>query len=146
MSVVESSLPGVLRERQFSAQRQRSHLTDYERSWDGVEETLTRSQLYRRTLNPPHSQENMVDRRSGINSGATKLLDYVVSFIASLWPELSRFRFDFRWCLRRAQFGLPCSPIPHRRVPTASSVVDTNVEYVQPQPGQNAPAVIEVDR
>ncbi|MDT5137291.1 MAG: long-chain fatty acid adenylyltransferase FadD28, partial [Mycobacterium sp.] len=52
MSVVESSLPNVVRER-ASLQPNDIALTyfDYDQSWDGVEHSLTWSQLYRRMLN-----------------------------------------------------------------------------------------------
>ena len=52
MRSVESSLPGVLRER---ADLQPDELAftfvDYERDWAGVAESLTWSQVYRRSLN-----------------------------------------------------------------------------------------------
>lgn len=62
-------------------------------------------------------------------------------------PELSRFRFPIpqggAHDERTVSVFADTAPAI---VLTASSVVDNVVEYVQPQPGQNAPAVIEVDR
>jgi len=50
--VIEPSIPGVLRER-ASLQRNDTAFTfiDHEQDWDGVAESLTWSQPYRRTLN-----------------------------------------------------------------------------------------------
>ena len=52
MHVIETSVPAVLRER-ASLQPDDTAFTfiDYEQDWDGVAETLTWSQLYRRALN-----------------------------------------------------------------------------------------------
>ena len=52
MRVIERSLPALLRER-ASLQPDDTAFTfiDYEQDWAGVAESLTWSQLYRRTLN-----------------------------------------------------------------------------------------------
>ncbi|MCW2663141.1 MAG: acyl-CoA synthetase, partial [Mycobacterium sp.] len=52
LSVVQSSIPAVLRER-ASLQPNDTAFTylDYDQDWDGVPITLTWSQLYRRVLN-----------------------------------------------------------------------------------------------
>ena len=55
MQVIEHSLPTVLRER-AGMQPNGTAFTfiDYEQDWDGVAESLTWSQLYRRALNVAH--------------------------------------------------------------------------------------------
>ena len=52
MAVIETSVTAVLRER-ASLQPNDKAFTyiDYDQDWDGVEETLTWGQLYRRTVN-----------------------------------------------------------------------------------------------
>ena len=50
--MVEASIPGVLRERAGMQPNDTAFtFIDYEQDWDGVAESLTWSQLYRRTLN-----------------------------------------------------------------------------------------------
>lgn len=51
-SVAEPSIPSVLRERaSLQANEKAFTYLDYERDWDGISETVTYSQLYRRSLN-----------------------------------------------------------------------------------------------
>ncbi len=64
MHVIETSVPAVLRER-ASLQPNDTAFTfiDYEQDWAGVAESLTWSQLYRRTLNVAQELEALrVDR------------------------------------------------------------------------------------
>ena len=50
--MIESSIPAVLRERASLRPNETAFTyVDYERDWAGVAESLTWSQLYRRTLN-----------------------------------------------------------------------------------------------
>lgn len=148
MSVVESSLPGVLRERaSFQPNDKALTFIDYERSWDGVEETLTWSQLYRRTLNLAAQLREHGSTGDRALILAPQSLDYVVSFIASLQAGIVAVPLSIpqggAHDERTVSVFADTAPAI---VLTASSVVDNVVEYVQPQPGQNAPAVIEVDR
>lgn len=148
MSVVESSLPGVLRERaSFQPNDKALTFIDYERSWDGVEETLTWSQLYRRTLNLAAQLREHGSTGDRALILAPQSLDYVVSFIASLQAGIVAVPLSIpqggAHDERTVSVFADTAPAI---VLTASSIVDNVVEYVQPQPGQNAPAVIEVDR
>ena len=52
MPVIETSIPAVLRERVMLQPNDTAFtFIDYEKCWNGVAETLTWSQLYRRTVN-----------------------------------------------------------------------------------------------
>ena len=52
MPVIETSVTGVLRERASLQPNDKAFtFIDYDQDWDGVEETLTWGQLYRRTVN-----------------------------------------------------------------------------------------------
>ena len=81
----QSSIPAVLRER-ASLQPNDIAFTfiDYEHDWEGVEQTLTWSQLYRRTLN----LAGALGAAAGVGDRAVILapqtLDYVVAFLAAL--------------------------------------------------------------
>lgn len=81
----QSSIPAVLRER-ASLQPNDIAFTfvDYEQDWNGVEQTLTWAQLYRRTLNLARelgANANVGDRAVIL---APQSLDYLIAFLASL--------------------------------------------------------------
>ncbi|MBO0865964.1 MAG: AMP-binding protein, partial [Mycobacterium sp.] len=145
--MTESSIPAVLRER-ASLQPNDMAFTfvDYEQDWEGATETLTWSQLYRRTLNV--AQEL---RRHGSNGDravilAPQGLDYVTAFLGAL---------------AAGQIAVPLSvPVGgaiDERVSsvladtspavllTTSAAVGNVADYVKPRPGRSAPAVVEVD-
>src|SRR5271166_7022321 len=85
MPVVETSIPAVLRER-ASLQPNETAFTyvDYEQDWAGVAESLTWSQLYRRTLNV--AQELKACGSTGDRAVilAPQGLGYVVAFLGAL--------------------------------------------------------------
>ncbi|QUR67332.1 AMP-binding protein [Mycobacterium spongiae] len=148
MSVVASSLPAVLRER-ASMQPNDGAFTyvDYDQSWDGVEQTLTWSQLYRRTLNlAVHLRE-----RGSTGDRAVILapqgLDYIVSFLAALQAGLIAVPLSVPYGgahdERTTSVLADTSPAV---ILTASSVIDNVSEYAQPQYNQDVAAIIEVDR
>ncbi|MDV3124747.1 AMP-binding protein [Mycobacterium sp. 21AC1] len=81
----QSSIPAVLRER-ASLQPNDVAFTflDYEQDWNGVEETVTWAQLYRRTLNLAQvlgAKATVGDRAVIL---APQSLDYLIAFLASL--------------------------------------------------------------
>ncbi|KAA1251980.1 AMP-binding protein [Mycobacterium simiae] len=147
MAVVESSLPNVVRER-ASLQPNDIALTfiDYEQSSDGVEITLTWSQLYRRMLNlaAQLAQHGSTGDRALIL--APQSLDYVVGFLASLHAGLVAVPLSVpqggAHDERTTSVMADTSPAV---VLTASSVVDNVREYVVPRPGQDPTAIIQVD-
>lgn len=69
---------------------------DYERDSEGISESLTWSQVYRRTLNVAAE----VRRHAAIGDRAVILapqgLDYIVAFLALYRPVLLRFHFRLR--------------------------------------------------
>ena len=83
--VIEASIPSVLRER-AGLQPDDVAVTfiDYERDWDGVAESLTWSQLYRRAS----SVARELGRSGSIGDRAVILapqgLDYLVGFLGAL--------------------------------------------------------------
>ena len=97
MQVLETSVPGVLRER-ASLQPNDIAVTfiDYERDWNGVAESLTWSQLYRRTLNVARELELCGSTGDRALILAPQGLDYIVAFLGALQADRSRFRFLFR--------------------------------------------------
>ncbi|MGV0742678.1 AMP-binding protein [Mycolicibacterium sp. XJ870] len=81
----QSSIPAVLRER-ASLQPNDVAFTfvDYEQDWNGVEQTLTWAQLYRRTLN----LAQVIGANAAVGDRAVILapqsLDYLIAFVAAL--------------------------------------------------------------
>jgi long-chain fatty acid adenylyltransferase FadD28 len=147
MSVVQSSLPTVLRER-ASLQPNDAAFTyiDYEQDWDGAPITLTWSQLYRRVVNLGAQL-----RLSGAPGDralilAPQGLDYIVGFLGALQAGLVA-----------VPLSAPVGGAHDERIIsvladtspsvilTTSTVVDAVGEYAQPQQGQSAPAIVELD-
>ena len=145
--MLESSLPAVLRER---ASRRPNEVAftfiDYDQDWAGVAETLTWSQLYRRTLNV--AQELRACGSPGDRAVilAPQGLEYIVAFLAAL---------------QAGQIAVPLS-VPQggasdervisvlrdaspSAILTTSSLAGNIAEYIEAKPGEPAPSVLEVD-
>jgi acyl-CoA synthetase (AMP-forming)/AMP-acid ligase II len=147
-SVVETSIPGVLRER-ASLQPNDPAFTylDYDHDWDGVATTLSWSQLYRRVANlGAHlRQHGSAGDRALIL--APQGLDYVLGFLAAieagLIPVPLSVPFGGAHDERTISVLADTSPTV---VITTSAAIDNVIAAVQPQEGQPAPAIVEVDR
>ncbi|BDE13788.1 putative fatty-acid--CoA ligase fadD25 [Mycobacterium kiyosense] len=148
LPVVESSLPKVVRER-ASLQPNDIALTfyDYEQSWDGVELTLTWSQLYRRMLNLAAQIAQHGSTGDRVLLLAPQGLDYIVGFLASLHAGRVAVPLSVpqggAHDERTTSVMADTSPAV---VLTSSSVVDNVRPYVTPRPGQDDTAVLEVDQ
>ena len=89
MQVIEASVPALLRER-ASLQPNDTAFTfiDYEQDWDGVAESLTWSQLYRRTLNIAQELKHCGSTGDRAVILAPQGLDYIVAFLGALQAGL----------------------------------------------------------
>ncbi|WP_421840157.1 AMP-binding protein [Mycobacterium sp.] len=148
MSVVESSLPNVIRER-ASLQPNDAAFTfiDYEQSWDGVEETLTWSQLYRRTLNLAAQLREFGSTGDRAVILAPQGLDYIVGFLGSLQAGLIAVPLSVPYGgAHDERTNSVLADTSPSVVLTASPVIDNVAQYVQPQSDKQAPHIVEVDR
>jgi long-chain fatty acid adenylyltransferase FadD28 len=147
LSVVQSSIPAVLRER-ASLQPNDTAFTflDYDEDWDGVAHTLTWSQLYRRVLNLGEQL-----RASGSTGDralilAPQGLDYVLGFLGALQAGLVAVPLSVPYGgahdERTISVLAATSPA---LVLTTSAVIDNVSASVQSQRGQSAPSIVEVD-
>jgi len=141
------SLPAVLR---TCARLQPNNIAftyiDYEQDWDGVAESLTWSQLYRRTQNVARELSLCTSPGDRAVISAPQGLGYITAFLGALQAGLiavplsvpqggaSDDRVDS--VLRDA------SPAA---ILTVSATVDSVIEFAQSKPGESAPSVIEVD-
>ena len=119
---------------------------DYEKDWAGVAESLTWSQLYRRTLNV--AQELRLRGSTGDRAviSAPQGLDYITAFLGAMQAGLIP-----------VPLSVPQGGASDERVSsvlrdtspsvvlTTSSVAGNIAEYVESKPGESAPSVIEVD-
>jgi fatty acid CoA ligase FadD28 len=119
---------------------------DYEQDWGGVAESLTWSQLYRRTLNVARQLGQCGSTGDRAVIAAPQGLDYIVAFLGAL---------------RAGQIAIPLSVplggISDERVSsvlrdaspsiilTTSAVAGTVAEYVTSRYGPAAASVVEVD-
>ena len=143
----ESSFPALLRER-ASLQPDDTAYTfiDYEQDMDGVAESLTWSQLYRRVLNV--ARELRLSSAPGDRAVilAPQSLDYIVAFLGALQAGIIA-----------VPLSVPMGGVADERVDsvlrdatpaavlTTSAVVGNIASHIAPQPGESAPAIIEVD-
>ena len=145
--MVTFSLPAVLRERAGLQPNDAAFsYVDYEHDWDGVTETLTWSQMYRRTLNL--AQQIRLSGSPGDRAVilAPQGLDYVVSFLGAVQAGLTAVPLSVpvggASDERAGSVMRDASPTV---VLTTSAVAGYLAEYVKPEPGKPAPTVIEVD-
>ena len=145
--VIEASIPAVLRER-ASLQPDDVAVTfiDYEQDWDGVAESLTWLQLYRRAS----SVARELDRCGSPGDRAVILapqgLDYMVAFLGAL--QAGHIAVPLAVPLGGAideRVGVVLRDASPAAVLTTSSVASTVVEHAFSQDGSAAPPLIEVD-
>jgi long-chain fatty acid adenylyltransferase FadD28 len=145
--VAEPSIPSVLRER-ASLQPNDKAITyiDYEQDWDGVAETVTWSQLYRRSLNV--ARELQLHGSAGERAVilAPQGLNYIDAFFGALQAGLIA-----------VPLSVPLGGVVDERVSsvlrdaapsvvlTTSAVAGDVADYVKSQPDGPAPHIVEVD-
>ncbi|MCV7091562.1 AMP-binding protein, partial [Mycobacterium interjectum] len=145
--MVESSIPAVLRERALLRPDETAFTyVDYEQDPAGVAESLTWSQLYRRTLNV---------------AGALKACGSNGDRAVILAPQGLEYLLGFLGALQAGQIAVPL-PLPLRgagdervssvlldaspsSILTTSPVAGDIAEYIQSKPGERAPSLVEVD-
>ena len=147
MQVVEASVPAMLREH-ASMQPDDTAFTfiDYEQDWNGVAESLTWSQLYRRTLNVARELKHCGSTGDRAVIMAPQGLDYIVAFLGALQAGQIA-----------VPLSVPLGGVSDERVSsvlrdaspsvilTTSPVAGTVAKHVKSQSGASAPSVVEVD-
>lgn len=145
--VIEASIPAALRER-ASMQPNDTAFTfiDYGQDWDGVAESLTWSQVYRRALSV--AQELKLHGSTGDRAVilAPQGLGYIDALLGTLQAGLIA-----------VPLSVPLGGASDERVSsvlrdaspsvilTTSAVIGTVAEYVKSQSAESAPSVVEVD-
>jgi long-chain fatty acid adenylyltransferase FadD28 len=147
MAVFETSVPAVLRER-AGLQPDVTAFTfiDYEQDWNGVAESLTFSQLYRRTLNVARELRHCGSTGDRALILAPEGLDYIVAVFGALQAGQIA-----------VPLSVPLGGVSDERVSsvqrdaspsvilTTSPVAGAVAEYVKAQSGAAVPSVVEVD-
>lgn len=147
LSVVQSSIPAVLRER-ASLQPNDTAFTflDYEQDWDGVAQTLTWSQLYRRVLNLGEQLRTRGSTGDRALILAPQGLDYILGFLGALQAGLVAVPLSVPYGgahdERTISVLADTSPAV---ILTTSAVIDNVSASVQSQRTQSAPSIVEVD-
>lgn len=120
---------------------------DYEQDWNGVAESLTWSQLYRRTVNVARALQHCGSTGDRAVIMAPQGLDYIVAFLGALHAGQVA-----------VPLALPLGGVSDERVSsvlrdssptvvlTTSSAAETVAGYVKSQSGGPEPSVVEVDR
>jgi long-chain fatty acid adenylyltransferase FadD28 len=145
--MLERSIPGVLRER-ASLQPNDPAFTfiDYEQDWDGVTETVTWWQMYRRTLNVADELSRCASSGDRALILAPQGLDYVAAFLGALQAGLVAVPLS---APMGGAHDERVQSVMHDTSPsvilTTSPVVGDVAKYAQSQDNGSAPSVIEVD-
>jgi fatty acid CoA ligase FadD28 len=120
---------------------------DYEQDWDGVAETLTWSQLYRRTLDVAHRLRVCGSTGDRAVILAPQGLDYIVAFLGAM--EAGRIAVPLSLPMGGAT-DLRVTSVLQDAEPTViltvSSAVHLFGDHIRPQPGAPEPTIIEVDK
>jgi len=144
----EFSLPAVVRER---ASLQPNHIAftfiDYDHDWDGIAESLTWSQLYRRMRNVAHQLRFCGSTGDRAVILAPQGLDYIVAFLGAM--DAGRIAVPLSLPMGGATDARVSSVLQDASptvILTTSSAVAVLADHIQPQPGTSAPSIIEVDK
>ena len=146
MSVVESSVPTMLRER-ANLQPTDTAFTfiDYQLDPAGYAESLTWSQVYRRAVNVAEQLRPCGSAGDRAVILAPQGLDYIVAFLGALQAGLIAVPLSAPFGPHDEHVRSVLQDSSPAVILTTSSVVGDVASYVQPQRGQSAPPVLELD-
>jgi fatty acid CoA ligase FadD28 len=145
--VIEASIPTVLRER-ASLQPDDVAVTfiDYERDWDGVAESLTWSQLYRRASSVARELGRFGSTGDRAVILAPQGLDYLVGFVGALQAGRIAVPLSIPGGATDERVDLVVRDASPTAVLTTSSVVGDVATHVGPRDGSGGPVIVEVDQ
>lgn len=144
---VTSSIPAILRERaRLQPDDVAFTFVDYEQDWDGVTESLTWSQIYRRALGVAHA----LRVRGSIGDRAVILaphgVDYIVAFLGALQAGLIAVPLSVP---QNGSGDEHVAAVLRDAAPavilTTTSLVSSVKKYVNSQHGESVPLVVYVD-
>ncbi|ORW27356.1 fatty acyl-AMP ligase [Mycobacterium paraense] len=145
--MLETSIPAVLRERALLRPDETAFTyVDYEQDPAGVAESLTWSQLYRRTRNVARELKTCGSNGDRAVILAPQGLEYLLAFLGAL--QAGQIAVPLPLPLRGAgdervsSVLLDASP---SSILTTSPVAGDIAEYIQSKPGERAPSLVEVD-
>ncbi|WP_099318894.1 type I polyketide synthase [Mycobacterium ostraviense] len=143
----EYSIPAVLQElASLRPDETAFTFVDYEQDWAGVAETLTWSQLYRRTLNVARELKACGSTGDRAVILAPQGLEYVVAFLGAL--QAGQIAVPLSMPLGEAsdeRVSAVLRDASPSAILTTSAVAGNIAEYAKPEPGESAPSLIEVD-
>jgi long-chain fatty acid adenylyltransferase FadD28 len=144
--VTEASIPAVLRER-AALQPADVAVTfiDYEQAWDGVAESLTWSQLYRRASSVAQELDRLGSRGDRAVILAPQGLDYLVGFLGALQAGWIAVPLSVPGGTTDERVDVVVRDASPAAVLTASSVAGHIATYLGQQDGPAGPAIVEVD-
>ncbi|KAA0102224.1 acyl-CoA synthetase [Mycolicibacterium sp. P1-18] len=120
--------------------------TDYDQNWDGVAETLTWAQAYRRTLNVAHAagQHGSVGDRAVIL--APQGLDYIAAFLGAMQAGFIAVPLSVpAFGAHDERVSAVLADTSPTVILTTKAVAPSVTEYLGDSAGDSAPTVIAVD-
>ncbi|TVS87130.1 type I polyketide synthase [Mycobacterium helveticum] len=145
--MIESSIPAVLREHARLRPDQTAFtFVDYEQDWAGVAESVTWSQLYRRTLNVARELDAHGSTGDRVVISAPQGLEYVVAFLGAL--QAGQIAVPLSVPLGGAsdeRVGAVLRDATPTAVLTTSAVAGSIADYIAALPADSRPSIIELD-
>ncbi|WP_156687790.1 type I polyketide synthase [Mycobacterium sp. Marseille-P9652] len=145
--MTEPSIPAALRKHAKLRPSETAYtFLNYEQDWAGAAETLTWSQLYRRTLNVARELRSCGSTGDRVVISAPQGLHYVAAFLGTL--EAGMIAVPLSEPLGGAadeRVGAVLRDASPAAILTTSSVAGSLADHIFSKPGEAAPSVIELD-
>jgi fatty acid CoA ligase FadD28 len=145
--VIEPSVSALVRERAGLQPKDIAFtFIDYEHDWDGVAQSLTWSQLYRRARNLAHHLGLHGSSGDRAVISAPQGLDYIVAFLGALEAGFIAVPISVPMGgATDARVSSVLNDASPAVILTTSAVVGNLADHVKPRSGETAPSVVEVD-
>ncbi|WP_077098896.1 type I polyketide synthase [Mycobacterium terramassiliense] len=145
--MIESSIPAVLREHARLRPNETAYtFVDYQQDWNGVGESLTWSQLYRRSLNVARELKSRGSIGDRVVISAPQGLDYVAGFLGAL--QAGQIAVPLSEPLGGAtdeRVSAVLADASPSVILTTSALAGSIANYLSAQPAESRSSIVELD-
>ncbi|WP_156748467.1 type I polyketide synthase, partial [Mycobacterium sp. E3198] len=145
--MIESSIPAVLREHASLRPHETAYtFVDYQQDWAGVGESLTWSQLYRRSLNVARELGSRASTGDRVVISAPQGLEYVAAFLGAL--QAGQIAVPLSEPLGGAtdeRVSAVLADASPSVILTTSALAGSIADYISAQPAESRPSIVELD-
>ncbi|MCV7089630.1 AMP-binding protein, partial [Mycobacterium interjectum] len=145
--MIESSIPAVLREHASLRPHETAYtFVDYQQDWAGVAESLTWSQLYRRSLNVARELRSRGSTGDRVVISAPQGLEYVAAFLGAL--QAGQIAVPLSEPLGGAtdeRVSAVLADASPSVILTTSALAGSIADYISAQPADSRASIVELD-